>query len=243
LRLNRVYIDVALAHRRSCELTGNAANHVARVLRLGAGEPLVLFDGRGGEYAAVIETLRKDRVVVAIGEHSDEERESALRITLAQGIARAERMDLIVQKATELGVQRIVPIAAARSVVRTDEKQAKRKHEHWQSVAAAACEQCGRNRLPAIDPPTHLGAWLSAGPAADAALILSPRADTTLRSALAGARSIDLLIGPEGGLSPDEVATAGSAGFRPVRLGPRILRTETAAIAALAAMQSEFGDF
>ncbi|HZF14420.1 MAG TPA: 16S rRNA (uracil(1498)-N(3))-methyltransferase [Steroidobacteraceae bacterium] len=241
--MNRVYVESPLAGRRNCELQGDAANHIARVLRARAGDPLVLFDGRGGEYAATVESLRKDRVAVAIGGHSPLERESALPITLVQGISRAERMDLVLQKATELGVARIVPIQAERSVVRTDEQKAGRKAAHWRSIAIAACEQCGRNRLPAIDPPTMLAAWLCSRPAVDVALMLSPRADATLRSVARGARSIELLVGPEGGLAPDEEKAVRDAGFLSARLGPRILRTETAALAALAALQSEFGDF
>lgn len=243
MRLSRVFIEEQLSGRRSCELAGDAANHVARVLRARVGDPLVLFDGRGGEYAAAVESVRKDRVIVSIGEHSAVERESALCVTLVQGISRAERMDLVVQKATELGVTRIVPFAAERSVVRTGEQKAGRKHAHWRSIAIAACEQCGRNRLPAIDQPTALDDWFAARSPVDTALILSPRAETSLRSAARGAVSIELLIGPEGGLAPGEEAAALGGGFRAVRLGPRILRTETAAIAALAALQSEFGDF
>ncbi|MGH8262517.1 MAG: 16S rRNA (uracil(1498)-N(3))-methyltransferase [Steroidobacteraceae bacterium] len=243
MRLNRVYFDGTLADRRHCDLTGSAANHVARVLRLGGGDPLILFDGRGGEYTGTVEASGKDRVRVALGDHSALERESKLALTLAQGIARAERMDLIVQKATELGVARIVPIVAARSVVRTDAKQAERKLEHWRSIAIAACEQCGRNRLPVIDAPATLVAWLATRGAGDASLILSPRGAQPLRDLAAGAQSIVLLIGPEGGLSAEEEASALAGGFRAASLGPRILRTETAAIAALAALQTAAGDF
>jgi 16S rRNA (uracil1498-N3)-methyltransferase len=243
VRVNRVYVDDALENRGSCELTGTAANHVARVLRLGSGAPLVLFDGRGGEYAGTVESCGKDRVRVAIGEHSPVERESKLALTLAQGIARAERMDLIVQKATELGVGRIVPIAAERSVVRAAAQQAERKQEHWRSIAIAACEQCGRNRLPVIDAPARIEAWMAARAASDVSLILSPRAGRPLRDLLDAAQSIALLIGPEGGLSPAEEACALAGGFRAACLGPRILRTETAAIAALAAIQTAVGDF
>ncbi len=148
MRLNRVYIESALAGRRSCELAGDAANHVARVLRARVGDPLVLFDGRGGEYAAVVESARKDRVIVAIGDHLAVERESTLSVTLAQGISRAERMDLVLQKATELGVTRIVPIEAERSVVRTGAQKAgaqarplafDRHREPASNVAAIAC--------------------------------------------------------------------------------------------------------
>jgi 16S rRNA (uracil1498-N3)-methyltransferase len=241
--VNRVYFDGALENRTSCELTGSAANHVARVLRLGSGAPLVLFDGRGGEYAATVDSCGRERVRLALGKHSPVERESKLALTLAQGIARAERMDLIVQKATELGAARIVPLTAERSVVRADARQAGRKLEHWRSIAIAACEQCGRNRLPLIDAPGAIDAWLAARAAGDVSLLLSPRAGQTLRDALGAAQSIELLIGPEGGWSADEEAAALAHGFRAVTLGPRILRTETAALAALAAIQTAIGDF
>jgi 16S rRNA (uracil1498-N3)-methyltransferase len=241
--LSRVYVDIPLAGRRTCQLAPSAANHVARVLRLRAGEHLVLFDGLGGEYSATIETLGRETVTVSIGAHFPAERESPLGITLVQGISRSERMDFVVQKATELGVTRIVPIAAARSVVRTNEAQAARKLEHWRSVAVGACEQCGRNRLPTLDPPTEWNDWLARHTAADNALLLTARASTSLREALSSRAAIELAVGPEGGWTPEEEAAALASGYRTVKLGPRILRTETAAIAAIAAIQSHIGDF
>jgi 16S rRNA (uracil1498-N3)-methyltransferase len=242
LRLSRVYVDTPLAGRESCELGGAAANHVARVLRLRVGDHLVLFDGRGGEYSATVARAGRDRVTVSIGAHFPAERESGVRIALVQGISRGERMDFVVQKATELGVTRIVPIAAARSVVRAGEAQAARKLEHWRSILIGACEQCGRNRLPALDPPTSWTDWLAKRTAEGDALILSARAPVPLREALAQHASYELAVGPEGGWTPDEEAAALAAGYRAVRLGPRILRTETAALAALATIQSQVGD-
>jgi len=240
--LSRVYVDTPLAGRRTCQLAPSAANHVARVLRLRAGEHLVLFDGLGGEYSATIETLGRETVTVSIGAHFPTERESTLGITLVQGISRSERMDFVVQKATELGVTRIVPIAAARSVVRTNEAQAARKLEHWRSIAVGACEQCGRNRLPTLDPPTEWNDWLAKHTAVDNALLLTARASTSLREALSSRAAIELAVGPEGGWTPEEEAVALAAGYRAVKLGPRILRTETAALAAIAAIQSQIGD-
>jgi 16S rRNA (uracil1498-N3)-methyltransferase len=238
-----VYVDTPLAGRRTCDLPASAASHVGRVLRLRAGEHLVLFDGLGGEYSATIETLGRERVTVSIGAHFPAERESALSITLVQGISRSERMDFVVQKATELGVTRIVPIAAARSVVRTNETQAARKLEHWRSIAIGACEQCGRNRLPALDPPAEWNDWLAQHAAAGNALLLAARASTSLREALSPQAAIELAVGPEGGWTLEEEAAALAAGYRTVKLGPRILRTETAALAAIAAIQSQIGDF
>ena len=242
MRLNRVHVDAPLAGRRTCELTGSAAHHVARVLRLRAGAPLVLFDGAGGEYLATIAALGENRVSVAIGEYSAADHESALELTLAQGISRADRMDLVIQKATELGVTRIVPIATQRSVMRGEETQARRKLEHWRGIAIAACEQCGRNRLPQIEAPLAWQRWLSARASPGLSLLLSRRSATPLGDAVTGAAGVELLIGPEGGLTPEEETAALAAGFRAVRLGPRVLRTETAAIAAIAAIQHQIGD-
>lgn len=243
MRVSRVHVAEPIAGRRTCELTGTAANHVLRVLRLRAGEPLTLFDGTGGEYAATIDKSSRDRVTVSVGEHSAVERESTVAITLIQGISRSERMDLVVQKATELGVTHIVPISTERTVVRIGPSQADRKFEHWRAIAIAACEQCGRNRLPELRAPMSLHSWLEGWQPAASALLLSTRASTRLGAALGTAHKIDLLIGPEGGLTADEESAALAAGFRGVSLGPRVLRTETAAIAALAAIQHAVGDF
>lgn len=242
MRVSRVYVAEPIAGRGTCELTGTAANHVLRVLRLRAGEPLTLFDGTGGEYAATIEKSSKDRLTVSVGEHSAVERESTAVTTLVQGISRSDRMDLVVQKATELGVTHIVPITTERTVVRIGAPQADRKFEHWHAIVIAACEQCGRNRLPKLRTPISLKSWLEAWQPAATALVLSTRASTRLGAALGAAHQVDLLIGPEGGLTADEESAALAAGFRGVSLGPRVLRTETAAIAALAAIQHAVGD-
>jgi len=242
VRLTRVYVDAALTAGARGLVSGSAANHIARVLRLGAGDALTLFDGRGGEYAARIELLRKGAVEVAIGEHSAVERESPLAVTLAQGISRGERMDWVIQKATELGVRRIVPLFTARSMVRLDAHQAEKKFQHWHGILVAACEQCGRNRLPELQAPTDLEEFLAASATSeDMRLLLSPAGRVRI-SALKPGRKITVLIGPEGGLAPEESAAASARGFTPVQLGPRILRTETAAIAALAALQAALGD-
>jgi 16S rRNA (uracil1498-N3)-methyltransferase len=242
VRVSRIHVIEPIAGRRTYDLSGSAANHVARVLRLQTGDPLVLFDGRGGEYATTIDALGRDRVTVAVGEHSATDRESAVNLTLVQGVSRGERMDLIVQKATELGVTSIVPVVTSRSVVRTSESRAERKVEHWRAIAMAACEQCGRNRLPQIESPVAWQAWLARRPTAGVALLLATRAATRLGDALTAAANIELLIGPEGGLTPEEETAALAAGFHAVTLGPRVLRTETAAIAAIAAIQHRIGD-
>jgi 16S rRNA (uracil1498-N3)-methyltransferase len=248
MRLTRVHVDTPLASGALVTLSGSAASHVTRVLRLRSGEALTLFDGRGGEYSARIEQGGA-AVTVAVGEHHPTERESPLAVTLAQGISRGERMDLVVQKATELGVARLQPLLTERSVVRLDAQQAERKRRHWRAIAIGACEQCGRNRLPEIRAPCALRELLG-GPAAAPApaparqlrLLLSPAAERRVGDLEGPVNALTVLIGPEGGLSAEEQAAAAAAGFLAVRLGPRVLRTETAAIAALTLLQREFGD-
>jgi len=243
MRLNRVFVEDALRPHTAVEVSGPAATHIVRVLRLKSADALTVFDGRGGEYEARIDAIRKDRVFVSVGAHRAIERESPLAATLAQGISRGERMDFVVQKATELGVRRIVPLITERSVVRLDPQQAESKRRHWRAVAVAACEQSGRNSVPEVALPASLIAFLAtAGAAADAArIVLSPRGGTRLRD-LQSVTGVIMLIGPEGGLSEIELETAVHAGFQAVSLGPRVLRTETAAIAALAAIQHQLGD-
>jgi 16S rRNA (uracil1498-N3)-methyltransferase len=249
VRLTRVYVDAPLAPGARVTLSGNAARHVTRVLRLRVGETLTLFNGRSGEYAAAIDTAHCGEVTVTVGEHRPVERESPLALTLAQGISRGERMDLVVQKATELGAVRLVPLLTERSVARLDARQADRKRNHWHAIAVGACEQSGRNRLPEVQAPLTLREFLRAAPmeasgqrTAPLQLLLSPAGERSIAE-LAGPQSaVTVLIGPEGGLDEAEQQAAVAAGFTSVRLGPRILRTETAAIAALALLQRQLGD-
>jgi 16S rRNA (uracil1498-N3)-methyltransferase len=244
MRLTRVYVEEPLAPDARVRLPGAAANHIRRVLRLAPGDSLAVFDGRGGEYPARIEGFANDAVVVTLGSRQSVERESPLEITLAQGVSRGERMDLVVQKATELGIRRIVPVLTERTVVRLGTARADPKVRHWHAVAVAACEQCGRNTLPQIASPVALPQFLGSiarlEPQA-ARIVLSPRGDLRIRDLDSRAAWV-LLIGPEGGLSELERRAAQEAGFRALRLGPRVLRTETAAIAALAALQERLGD-
>jgi 16S rRNA (uracil1498-N3)-methyltransferase len=242
MRLTRVYLDAALEPGTLVELSGTAAGHLTRVLRLRAGAALTLFNGRGGEYSASIERVRRSEVTLAVGEHQAIERESPVALTLAQGISRGERMDLVVQKATELGVSRLIPLVTERSVVRLDEEQSDRKSSHWRAIAIAACEQCGRNRLPEVALPAQLREFLRQPPPESARLLLSPAAAQRIEDVPRPASGVTVLIGPEGGLSDEEQAAAQAAGFTAVNLGPRVLRTETAAIAALTLLQREFGD-
>lgn len=244
MRLNRVYVGAPLVIGSPAILAGDAANHIGRVLRLRPGDPLTLFDGRGGEYAAQVTDLQGAKVIVQVGDHRAVERESKLHITVLQGIARGDRMDTIVQKATELGVARLVPVMTERSVVKLSSHNAHRKHAHWLAIAIGACEQCGRNRLLELTQPQTVADAISRECSPDSrCVMLEPDAASTLHSAAQGAESLTLLIGPEGGLSSLETEIATRAGFTPCRLGPRILRTETASLAAIAALQAIAGDF
>ena len=223
-------------------LPAEAARHAIQVLRLRAGDALVLFNGEGGEYGARIEDIRRAEVVVRVQEHKAVERESALQVHLAQGISSGERMDYTLQKAVELGVASIQPLTMLRSVVKLDAERAHRRTLHWQHVVSAACEQCGRNRVPEVHAPLSPEHWLATQPAGNK-LFLSPEGETGLGDLAPPAGPLWLLAGPEGGFDARESALARTAGFQPLRLGPRILRTETAALAAIAALQALWGDF
>ena len=229
------------------DLSESAARHAARVLRLKEGDCLTVFDGSGGECAARIARVGRDTVAVDVMQWSDVERESPIDITLVQALQSGEKMDLTVQKAVELGVRRIVPVTSQRSVVRLEGERAQRRVAHWQAVAVSACEQCGRNRVPEVCDLVGLRQWLARPASGDETVrvLLDPRSLDTLDSLNPprdGGR-VELLIGAEGGLSPEETELALRAGFNGVRMGPRVLRTETAGLAALAVMQCLWGDF
>jgi len=242
MRLIRVHVDAALAPGARVTLAGTATVHLRRVLRLEAGDAVTLFNGDGADYPSRIAAFGRGTAEAEVTDRVAARAESPLAITLMQGIARTERMDLVVQKATELGVAAIVPIATARGVVRLDAATRARKRAHWQAIAVAACEQCGRARVPAVAEPRTLDAFL-ADPRPDGTrLLLSPDAQVSLGAVAQGAASIALLVGPEGGLEETERLAAIAAGWRACRLGPRVLRSETAAIAAIAVLQSVAGD-
>lgn len=241
MRVTRVYIDAVLASDTVVELPREPASHLAKVLRARNGDPLVLFNGDGREYPGAVEQVRGARVTAVVGAAAEVDRESPLAITLVQCVPRGDRMDFIIQKATELGVARIVPVLSQRSVVRLDEGQKLSKAAHWRAVAVSACEQCGRNRLPVVQIPAPLIDYLANSPAAAHRFVLDPEpASAAAPGGLDAA--VELAIGPEGGFGDGELDAFRLAGFRPVRLGPRILRTETAAIAALTWLQTRFGD-
>lgn len=246
----RFFCDIPLGPGARFHLPEAVARHAVRVLRLPPGAAITLFDGRGGEYPATITQISKERVAVSIDGWEDRERESPLALTLVQAIQAAEKMDYTIQKAVELGVRHIQPVASKRSVVKLSGERQQKREAHWQAVAVSACEQCGRNQVPQLAPVMPLERWLaeSGRNLPGLKLMLAPGAPCSLRQletdnqAQPPAR-ITLLIGAEGGLEPGEILAAGQAGFIPVRLGPRILRTETAGLAALAAIQTLWGDF
>jgi len=243
VRTIRIHVDEPLSPGAELNLPAQAGEHVARVLRLGEGAPLVLFNGDGHDYPSVIVHVGKREVRARVDGCQAVANESPLPLTLAQGVARGEKMDLIVQKATELGVARIVPLLTERSEVRLDPARAEKRLAHWRAVAASACEQSGRARLPAILPTQPIEAWL-AGLPQDGALrmALLPEGSRSVRELAFGAAGGLLVVGPEGGLGERDVASLSSAGFAGLRLGPRILRTETAGLAALAVLQALHGD-
>jgi len=243
MRVARIFIGRPLRPGEEVPLPEQAGEHVARVLRLERGHPLVLFNGDGREYDATLATLAKRAVTAEVIDVREADREAPLRLTLAQGIARGEKMDWILQKATELGVARIVPVVTERTEVKLDEERAGRRVAHWTQVIAGACEQSGRNRLPEIELPQRLDRWLGElGDTPALRLALLPNGDCTLRQLPQMDNGAILVVGPEGGLSDHDVALLKQAGFLGLRLGPRVLRTETAGLTALAALQALFGD-
>lgn len=237
----RLYCDLAFSPGAEIALPEAAARHAVTVLRLQVGDTLNLFNGAGGEYPASLVAVSKREARVRLIEFHATERESPLEITLALGISAGERMDYSLQKATELGVTAIQPLATERSVVKLAGERADKRLQHWQHVVIAACEQCGRNRVPAVAPVRKLFAYLAAVDRNKRLLLLSPDAVTQLKRVPPAASAV-LLIGAEGGLAPAEYQAAQASGFEPVNLGPRILRTETAPVAALAVLQALWGD-
>lgn len=241
----RFYCDLPLSSGHLVALPEAVARHAVGVLRLRAGEAVVLFNGDGGEYHGVLENVGGKGASVRLASRHEPARESPLEVRLAQGISSGERMDYTLQKAVELGVAAIQPLTMRRTVVRLNEEKAIKRRAHWQGVVHAACEQCGRNLLPRVDEIREFTAWQRgiAQEPETLKLLLDPEGDLCLRELPPPTSPILLLAGPEGGFDPAERKLAHAAGFHGLRLGPRVLRTETAALAALAAMQAVWGDF
>ena len=239
----RFYCPIPLPEAGHVELPNAQAHHAVRVLRLKTGDAVVLFNGQGGEVPGTIAQLQANRVTVALHAPRTIERESSVAVTLIQALTGADKMDLVIQKAVELGVTRIVPVVTERSVVRLNGARAQKKLEHWQGVVIAACEQCGRNRLPEVTALAPLRERLLEAQSTAERWILLPGAGCVLRSLAKPVGEIALLVGAEGGFTPAEQHAALAHGFMPVQLGPRVLRTETAGLAALAAIQALWGDF
>jgi 16S rRNA (uracil1498-N3)-methyltransferase len=243
MRTTRIHIDQPLSMNAELALPSQAAEHVARVLRMNPGDALTVFNGDGYDYTATLIAVGKRDVTLRIDGHESVTNESPLRLTLAQGVARGEKMDLIVQKATELGVARIVPLFTERSEVKLEPSRAEKRLLHWRAVAASACEQSGRVRVPEVVAALPLQAWLdSLADDGVQRLALLPEGTLRARELRFGEAGGLLVVGPEGGLGDRDVAALQDAGFAGLRLGPRILRTETAGLAALAALQALHGD-
>ena len=239
----RLFVSSALINDTEIELDGDQARYLSRALRARVGDRLNLFDGNGAEWTAAILQISKNTVTLRIDDSHEAGTESPLRVHLVQGISRGERMDFVVQKATELGVKRITPVLTEYSMVKLDGSRAEKRRDHWQRIATSASEQSGRVRLPLIDTPIPLKNWLGDKPQRiDTELILKPGAAATLPSLRPPETKICVLVGPEGGFSDSEYEDAEVSGFKAVSLGPRVLRTETAAIATLAMLQSLWGD-
>jgi 16S rRNA (uracil1498-N3)-methyltransferase len=243
MRIPRIYLPLSLTVGAAVQLDDNAFSHAVRVLRLKPGAALILFNGEGRAFAAMLADVSKRDAWARVTGVLPDEMESPLRIVLAQGISRGEKMDYTLQKAVELGVATIQPLFAERGVVDLTGERLARKIQHWRGIVIGACEQCGRNRLPELPKPLALVDWLARPVEPGLRLLLDPSAARGIRGFEPPTDGVTLLIGPEGGLSLAEIDRARAMGFTGVRLGPRILRTETAGVAALGAVQALWGDW
>jgi 16S rRNA (uracil1498-N3)-methyltransferase len=241
MRTFRIFVDVPLADGQRLSLPPDAAHRVAAVLRLRPGDLVQLFNGGGGSHAARVATAGRREVVVDIGARLPGGPRSPLAVTLAQGISRGQKMDYALQKAVELGVERLIPLVTEHGNVRLDTERGAARMKHWRNVIIGACEQCGRDTLPELDAPIAFAEWIAAR-GSSVTLLLDPDAERGLAAIDRPPASLCLLAGPEGGFSATEQDLARARGCIPVRLGPRTLRTETAAVAALAACQALWGD-
>lgn len=241
--MTRIYLPVTLREGDEHDLPEATHRHLVQVLRLHAGDALTVFDGQGCEAPAALITAEKRHSRIRVGAVQRPVRESPLTVTLLQGVSKGERMDYTLQKAVELGVTAIQPLTTQRSMVKLDADRWAKKYAHWQGVIVSACEQSGRVVIPSLHPPASLDAALNALPDDTLRLALLPEHGRALRDLPPPQSGVALLVGPEGGLDPTEIRLALDAGFTAVQLGPRVLRTETAGVATLAALQALWGDW
>ena len=241
MRIPRIYHPAPLVVDQQVELSPDAVNHLVNVLRLKSEHPIVLFNGDGNEYSAQLLQVEKRRAVASVDAKLSISVESSLSIHLGQGVSRGDRMEWVIQKAVELGVTEITPILTERCTVKLNEQRWEKKLQQWQKVVISACEQCGRNTLPVLHPVTDMQEWISQS-TGQLRLTLHPKAEKSARHLSLPSAGVRLLIGPEGGFAESEVYATEQAGFQTIQLGPRVLRTETAALASITALQAMFGD-
>jgi 16S rRNA (uracil1498-N3)-methyltransferase len=239
---HRLFVPQPITAEKELTLEGELGHYLSRVLRLKPGSAVTLFDGSGQEYPSIVLEAKRQHVLLRPGQPVVPEVESPLALRLIQGVSRGDRMDFVIQKATELGVHRISPVLTEFSVVKLNAERAARRMLHWRKIAQSACEQCGRNRIPIIDEPVALHEFLHESTDVDCRLLLQPSAPSSVKEVKLVATAIELLIGPEGGISDAETEFVLAAGFKAVSLGPRVMRTETAALAAVAIIQALWGD-
>ena len=238
----RFYLADALQPGQNISLPENVIRHL-HVLRVREGEEITLFNGNGHSYPTRLLSLAKRQAVAEVLSEQTVDNESPLAISLLQAVSRGERMDFTLQKSVEMGVTEIFPVTSARSIVKLSGERAEKRQERWQEIVIAACEQCGRNRIPTVHPLLPLSQRLQQLPQSDVRLLMGLHHPTSLKAIQPAPQRITLMIGPEGGWSPEEEAAAFQTGFQSILLGKRVLRTETAALAAIAAMQTLWGDF
>lgn len=241
MRTLRIYHPESLALEQTVTLTASASHHLRHVLRITPKTEIILFNGQGGEYSAEITSITKQAVTADIKQHNNIERESPLNIILAQVISRGDKMDYTLQKAVELGVHSIVLLTSTRCGVKLDAQRLEKKLQHWRGVITSACEQCGRNAIPTLEPLQSFSDWVGTCDT-QLKLILHPRDSQSLKDLKSPSGPIALTIGPEGGFTDEELQLAQQSDFTTLQLGPRILRTETAGLTAIACLQSQFGD-
>jgi 16S rRNA (uracil1498-N3)-methyltransferase len=241
--ISRIFQSTHFSVNETVVIDEAASHHLARVLRTEVGDKIIIFNGQGGEYQAQITQVAKKNITVQINHFVACNRESPLDLTLAQGISRGDKMDYTIQKAVELGVKKIVPLLTERCTVKLDVEKRQKRWQHWYSIIIGACEQSGRTQLPELTVPLSLNEWMQQMQMPQTAFVLVPTAEVPLKKmSIQSGESVLLLVGPEGGLTDQEITNVCQKGFNSLNLGPRILRTETAAVAALTALQCLFGD-